>query len=215
MGLRPSDRLEISLQPRVSWQTVGDQYVTSTSTLPFESTFGRRYLFGELERHTVSMEARVNWTFSPSLSFQLFAQPLLSSGDYVSYKQLLAARTFDFDVFEPGSFSMNGDLESCTGGRICSEIEADGNVRQHIDFNGDGVADYALDDRDFNVRSVVGNAVLRWEYRPGSTVFLVWQRRQASRVATGDFDFGRDLDELLHAPSDDRWMIKVNYWLGM
>ena len=155
VGLRPSDRLEISLQPRVSWQTVGDQYVTSTSTLPFESTFGRRYLFGELERHTVSMEARVNWTFSPSLSFQLFAQPLLSSGDYVSYKQLLAARTFDFDVFEPGSFSMNGDLESCTGGRICSEIEADGNVRQHIDFNGDGVADYALDDRDFNVRSVV------------------------------------------------------------
>ena len=42
-----------------------------------------------------------------------------------------------------------------------------------------------------------------------------WQRRQADRVLLGDFDFGRDLDALFAAPSDDRFIIKVNYWLGM
>jgi hypothetical protein len=61
----------------------------------------------------------------------------------------------------------------------------------------------------------VGNAVLRWEYRPGSTIFFVWQRRQAGRVSLGDFDFERDLDALLSAPAENRFMIKVNYWLGM
>jgi len=59
----------------------------------------------ESERRTVSMEARINWTFSPKLSFQLFAQPLLSSGDYGTYKQLTAARTYDFDRFEEGTFT--------------------------------------------------------------------------------------------------------------
>jgi len=213
--VRPSSRLEISLAPRLSTESVAQQYVTSTSTLPFEPTYGRRYLFGDLERQTLSMQARVNWTFSPKLSFQLFAQPLLSSGDYVGYKQLTAARTYDFDPFEEGSFGRAGDVVSCTGGRMCTEVEDDGDLRQHLDFDADGTADYSFSDRDFNVRSLVGSAVVRWEYRPGSTIFLVWQRRQAGSVSTGDFDFGRDLGAMLDAPADDRFMIKVNYWLGL
>ncbi|MFH1765779.1 MAG: DUF5916 domain-containing protein [Gemmatimonadota bacterium] len=215
VSFRPSSQLDLSLSPTVSWQNVSDQYVTSTSTLFYEPTYGRRYLFGELERKTVSMQARVNWTFSPKLSFQLYAQPLLSSGDYVTYKQLAAPRTYEFDRFEEGSFSNAGGVVSCVGGRLCTEVEEDGDRRQHIDLDGDGFPDYSFADRDFNVRSLVGNAVLRWEYLPGSTIFFVWQRRQAGSVSMGDFDFGRDLDALLDAPSDDRFMIKVNYWLGM
>ncbi|NNM06983.1 MAG: hypothetical protein HKO65_17950, partial [Gemmatimonadetes bacterium] len=215
LSLKPSSQVDLSFAPRVSKQTVTDQYVTSTSTLSYDPTYGRRYLFGELERRTVSMQARINWTFSPKLSFQLFAQPLLSSGDYVSYKQLTAPRTYDFDTFEEGSFSRVDGVVSCGGGQMCAEIEDDGDVRRHVDFDQDGETDYSFPDRDFNIRSLVGNAVLRWEYLPGSTIFLVWQRRQAGRVAVGDFDFDRDLEALLNAPSDDRFMIKVNYWLGI
>jgi hypothetical protein len=215
LSLKPSDQLDISLAPRISRQTVVDQYVTSTSTLPYEPTYGRRYLFGELERRTVSMQARVNWTFSPTLSFQLFAQPLLSSGDYVTYKQLVAPRTYDFDPFEEGTFSRVDEVVTCSGGQLCTEVGEEGDRIQHVDLDEDGLADYAFRDRDFNVRSLVGNAVLRWEYLPGSTVFLVWQRRQAGTVQLGDFDLDRDLDALLGAPSDDRFMIKVNYWLGL
>ena len=215
MSLKPSDQLDLSFAPRISKQTVTDQYVTSTSTLPYEPTYGRRYLFGELDRRTLSMQARISWTFSPSLSFQLFAQPLISSGDYVTYKQLVAPRTYDFDPFEEGTFSESDGVVTCVGGQLCTEVEEDGSLRQHVDLDEDGVADYSLSDRDFNVRSLVGNAVLRWEYLPGSTVFFVWQRRQAGRVALGDFDLNRDLGALLDAPSNDRFMVKVNYWLGM
>jgi hypothetical protein len=215
LSLKPSDQVSLSLAPRVSSQTVMDQYVTSTSTRSYEPTYGRRYLFGELERRTVSMQARANWTFTPNLSFQLFAQVLLSSGDYATYKQLLAPRTYDFDRFEAGTFSEAGGLVSCVGGQLCTEVEEDGDLTQHVDLDEDGVADYSFSDRDFNVRSLIGNAVLRWEYLPGSTIFIVWQRRQAGSVSVGDFDFDRDLDALLHAPSDDRFLVKVSYWLGL
>ncbi|HEX9710474.1 MAG TPA: DUF5916 domain-containing protein, partial [Candidatus Thermoplasmatota archaeon] len=215
VSVRPSPRLEIQLQPEYSSQYEAAQYVTSTSELPYEPTFGRRYLFGELERTTVSMETRVSVAFTPKLSLQLFAQPLLSSGDYVAYKQLAAGRTFDFDRFTPGRLVTDGSGPSCSGGRICEEVLEDGSRIQHLDFDGQGGTDFAFGDRDFNVRSLVGNAVLRWEYRPGSTLFLVWQRRQAGRLQTGEFDFGRDLGGLFDAPTDDRFILKVNYWLGL
>jgi hypothetical protein len=212
---RPSPRLEIQVQPKWSTQTDGAQYVSSTETLPFEPTFGRRYLFAELERTSISMETRVNMSFTPTLTFQLFAQPLLSSGDYVRYRQLSSAGTYDFVDFTPGVLGTTGDAVTCTGGTLCTEPREGQADLQHVDLDGDGVTDYAFSDRDFNVRSLVGNAVLRWEYRPGSTIFLVWQRRQRGTAYVGDFDVGRDLAALWDQPADNVFMIKVNYWLGL
>jgi len=211
VAMRPTPQLELEVRPRLTTQRVADQYVTSTGVLPFEPTFGRRYFFGDLERRSFSLETRVNWTFSPDLSLQLFAQPLLSSGDYTAYQQLAAARTFDFVRFDEGEAVVTADGIRCSGGSIC--LTSDG--RQHVDLDGDGATDVDFRDRDFNVRSLVGNAVLRWEYRPGSTIFLVWQRSQLDRSTVGDFDLGRDAGALFDAPADDRFIVKVNYWLGL
>lgn len=156
------------------------------------------------------METRVNVSLSPNLTFQLYAQPLLSSGDYVTYRQLEDTRSFDFRDFQPGTGSEVGGEVLCTGGDICA---IDG--RQHIDFDGDGVSDYDLSDRDFNVRSLIGNAVLRWEYRPGSTLFLVWQRQQRGTVGIGDFDLGRDLDALWGLEAENTFIVKFDYWLPL
>jgi hypothetical protein len=205
---RPSDNVELSVHPRFESSQSGDQYVTATSTLPYDPTYGTRYLFADLERRSFSMETRLDWTFSPKLSLQLYAQPLLSSGDYIQYKQLAAAQSFDFTEFQPGVGQLVDDVVECSG--IC---ELDGT--QHVDFDDDGQADYAFSDRDFNIRSLIGNAVLRWEYRPGSTIFFVWQRRQSDRAYVGDFDFSRDTDALFGAPADNRFIVKVNYWLGL
>jgi hypothetical protein len=208
--IRPSSRLELNFQPRYQKEQVGDQYVTATATPSFAPTFGTRYLFADLDRRSFSMETRLDVTFTPKVTLQLFAQPLLSSGDFVTYKQLLEPRSFSFAGLPSGTAVSGSEGVRCAGGAICG---LDG--RQYVDFTGDGQADFDFSERDFNVRSLIGNAVLRWEYRPGSTIFLVWQRRQADRVLLGDFDFSRDLDALFAAPSDDRFIIKVNYWLGM
>merc|ERR1739841_481858 len=93
-NVRPSDNLSISFNPSYEVSTSGDQYVTATSTIPYDPTFGSRYIFSDLDRNTVSMQTRLNWTFSPTLTLELFMQPLLSSGDYVAYKQLAESQTF-------------------------------------------------------------------------------------------------------------------------
>jgi len=209
LNIRPSDNLYIRLNPRYELSTSSAQYVTSTATLPYAPTYDRRYLFSDLDRTTVSMETRVEWTFSPTLSLQLFAQPLLSSGDYIQYKQLEATQSYDFDEFVPGV------IDQQPGGTFCSGSICELDGVQYVDFDGDGETDYSFGDRDFNVRSLVGNAVLRWEYRPGSTIFFVWQRNQADRASTGDFDFNDDLGALFGAPAVNRFIIKVNYWLGI
>jgi len=206
--VQPSDRVQIVVTPRYNEENSGHQYVTATQTLPYSPTFGVRYLFADLSRRTVSMETRLDWTFTPRLSLQLFAQPLLSSGDYVQYKQLAASKSYDFLEFSQGLGSNTAAGVTCVG--ICS-LEG----RQYVDFNTDGIADYSFSDRDFNVRSLVGNAVLRWEYRPGSTLFVVWQRRQSDYALLGNLDLERDATVLFEAPADNRFIIKMNYWLGL
>jgi len=206
--VQPSERLQVVVTPRYKEDNSGHQYVTETQTLPYSPTFGVRYLFADLNRRTISMETRLDWTFTPKLSLQLFAQPLLSSGDYVQYKQLAASKSYDFLEFSPGVGSATEGGVACPG--IC---DLDG--KQHVDFDGDGAADYSFGDRDFNARSLVGNAVLRWEYRPGSTLFMVWQRRQSHHAFVGDLNFERDVSALFEAPADNRFIIKMNYWLGL
>jgi len=191
--MQPSDNLAISLSQNFFKGRSGDQYVTVTSAVPYAPTYGRRYLFADLEQTQLQLDTRVDWTFSPTLSLQLFAQTLIGSGDYLKYKQLAAAETYDFIDLTPT--------------RVGDDLS--------VDFDNDGTADYTFNDRDFNVRSLIGNAVLRWEYRPGSTVFLVWQRAQSHSEELGDFDFGRDARDLFGAPADDRFILKVNYWLGL
>jgi hypothetical protein len=196
--LQPSTRLLVTLEPSYKQSTDGAQYVTSSKALTYDPTYGTRYVFADLERRDLSMVTRVNMTFTPKLSLELFAQPLITSADFVRYKQLVAPETFDFDVFQEGSGTF---------------VDAAG--RRYLDFNRDGIPDADFADRDFNLRSLRGTAVLRWEYRPGSEIFVVWQRSQLDRAGVGDFDFGRDADALFGAPADNRFIVKVNYWFGL
>ena len=207
MTLQPSSRLLVTLTPSYAHTLDNSQYVTSTDALPYEPTYGRRYLFAELDRNDVSMVTRVNLTFTPKLSFELYAQPLVSSGDYVTYKQLAESQTYDFNEFEEGAVSGGG----CLGGTTCVDEAG----TRYVDFDQNGDADFSFEDRDFNLRSLNSTAVFRWEYRPGSTIFLVWQHRQLDSISNGDFDLGRDFGALFDAPSDDVLILKANVWLSL
>lgn len=211
VSLRPSTRLQLELGPRVSVQRDAQQYVTASSVAPYEETFGQRYFFGELEQQTFSLRTRVNYLFSPTLSLQGYAEPFISSGDYVRYRQLARAGTHEFIEFVQGrAVEVNGTTV-CSGGTICMDP-----MRiQHVDLDSNGAPDLTFRDRDFNVRSLFGNAVLRWEYRPGSTIYVVWQRQQEMDAVVGDFDFGRDVRRLFEAPAHNRLILKVNYWYSL
>ncbi len=176
VAVRPSSQVEFTIEPQWEQARVGAQYVTTVADASYAPTFGARYIFADLERRELAVETRLDVTFSPTLTLQLFAQPLISSGDYLAYKQLSRPRSYAFEPVPAASQPA---------------------------------------DRDFNVRSLIGNAVVRWEYRPGSTIFVVWQRQQEDEAMTGRFSFSRDARALFGAPAHNVFLIKASYWLGL
>jgi len=136
-------------------------------------------------------------------------EPFISIGDFGALKEFRAPETFDF--LEYGK-----DL-----GTVVYTVEG----QYDVDPDGDKpAAGFRVSDRDFSFRSLLGNAVLRWEWRPGSTVFLVWQQRRinsiigqgplGSQAEVGMFDLGRDTGDMFEVAPDNILMIKVNYWLN-
>ncbi|MBT8400651.1 MAG: carbohydrate binding family 9 domain-containing protein [Rhodothermia bacterium] len=193
---QPASNVRVTLNPRASWNNEFSQYVGTFDDPTATATFGKRYVFAELDQVTVSSSVRLNWTFTPTMSLQLFAQPLISSGNYFNYKELAAPRTYDFVNY----------------GESGTTFDADNLV---VDPDGPGPArPIELPDQDFNFRSLRGTAVLRWEYMPGSTLFLVWTQSRSDSEDIGRLDFGPSVRDLFGAKPDNIFAIKLTYWFS-
>jgi len=68
---------------------------------------------------------------------------------------------------------------------------------------------------DFNFKSLRGNAVLRWEYLPGSVLYFVWTQTRSDTENIGEFKFKKSFDRLLDAHPDNIFLIKFTYWLNL
>ncbi len=212
LSYRPVPNWRFSLGPSYSKQRDAAQYVMRSTSIAYEPTYGTRYVFGDLERTQLSMDTRLNVSFTPRLSLQLFAQPLLSTGDYISYRQLARAESFQFHNFDEGLAvgGADGTVTGCVGGLTCVSDDV-----RFFDFDGDGTSDAATSDRNFNIRSLRGNAVVRWEFKPGSELFLVWQHSRRESLDTGVVDFRRDIEGLWDAPSENALIVKVSHYLSL
>jgi len=167
--------------------------------------FGSRYVFADLVQKTLSLDTRVSLTMSPTLTFELYAQPLISSVDYDRFKEHAAPRSQRTLVY-------GTDLGSITPLR-----NGEGRLTEYsVDPDGGGPAgSFTIDNLDFNFRSLRGNAIVRWEYRPGSTLYLVWTRTANDHAPfVGDFDFPRDRSALVNARADNVFLVKASFWIG-
>ena len=205
VNIRAASNVSLSFDPSYSRSTSKVQYVTRVTDPTATSFYGSRYVLADLLQKSVGFDTRINVTFSPTLTFELFAQPFISSVHYERFKEFAAPRR--------GALRVYGE----NVGTIAHQVDGAGRVTTYtIDPDGAGpAAAFSLDNPDFNFRSLRGNAVLRWEYRPGSTLFFVWTRSSqdfASRV--GDFDFSRDADRLFSATANNIFLVKMNWWLN-
>jgi len=146
------------------------RYKAYDSTGASAATYDTSYTFARLQQTELSAAIRLNWTYSPTLSLQLYAQPLISAGKFSDYRRLARPRSYDF-------------VSVASGGN-----------------------------EDFNFKSLRGNAVLRWEYMPGSTLFFVWTQSREDFENVGDFRFGSSMGRMLSAPAENIFMIKATYW---
>ncbi|MFW6199168.1 MAG: DUF5916 domain-containing protein, partial [Gemmatimonadota bacterium] len=209
MNAQPREGLEIRFGPNLRQSYNEAQYVTSVEDPFATDTYGRRYVFAGLDRTTLSFDTRVNVTFTPNLSLQLYAEPFISIGDYGQLREFAQPGTYDFLDY----------------GEDVGTVTRVGDSAFAVDPDGAGAASsFTVPDRDFNYRSLIGNAVLRWQWREGSTLYLVWQQRRIDSVTgadatgdhgwVGDFDFSRDTRDMFGTAPDNIFVIKVNYWLN-
>ncbi|MEO7103561.1 MAG: DUF5916 domain-containing protein, partial [Gemmatimonadaceae bacterium] len=196
---RPNSVIDLSFSPTLSVANSSNQYVETVSDPLAERTYGKRYIFSNLRQTTLSLDTRLNWTFTTNLSLQLYAQPFIAAGKFNRFKELRVPRTRLFDVYGSGR----------------GTIARDGNGIYTIEPNTDGSAgSFQIGDPDFNMRSLLGDAVMRWEYRPGSTIFFVWQQLRSGTAPIGDFGLTRDVGAIFREQPTNIFLIKATFWLA-
>lgn len=156
---RPVNAFNISLSPSFSWNKNQLQYVATTT-----SDSETRYVVATIDQTLLRATVRMTYMITPNLSIQYYGQPFGTSGVYSNYKYITDASASEYsDRFM----------------RIPAErVIASGGGGYEVDENSDGVMDYGFGNPDFHFGQFRSNAVLRWEYIPGSTLFLVWTRER-------------------------------------
>jgi hypothetical protein len=187
-GLTRRTFVNPSLQVRVSSRTtpsLGVSYSRNQDNTQFygnfrDSTGSTHYTFAHLDQTTVGLTFRLDYTASPTLTFQIYVNPFVSKGTYSDVREVANGRAENYaDRFKP--------------------------------YPG-----AAADPGGFNYKAFNSNTVLRWEYRPGSSLYLVWtQARQDGEDFEGDRTFFGDVYRLLQAPPSDTFLIKVAHWFDL
>jgi hypothetical protein len=194
---RPSPRLNLSLTPSYYRFSTRAQYVA-------QRVVGEtpQYFFARLDQATASLTVRLGYTLTPDLSLQFYAEPFIGAGAYDEF--LL--------VNDPRARRFADRFSTIPASNIAYD-EATGTYA--FDLSGDGEPDASFGRPDFNSRQFRSNAVLRWEYRPGSTLFVVWSQGRSAFAADGRFRPGPDVADLFSGPSSNVLMLKLNYWIGL
>lgn len=201
IALKPAASVFVQFSPTYNADEDAAQYVTAVPDSTAALFGGTRYVFAFIKTKTVSFDTRVNWTLKPDLTLQLFAQPFFASGDYGRFREFARPRT----------------VRTLEYGRDVGTVARDARAGTYTvdpDGGAGAAAPFSFGDPNFTVRSLRGTAVVRWEYRPGSTLFVVWTQQRSGSAAYGDFDLGRDYAALFRDRPDNVFLVKATYWLG-
>ncbi len=184
--------IDVFVGPSYSDRNDSMQYIDQV-----DDTQGQpHFVFGRIRQTTAGLTMRLNWTFSPRLSLQAYAQPFVASGSYTEIK----------DVDDPGAKRFSDRFTA-----LDKLALADGTYTAMAPSG----ATYGFARPDFNFRQLRSTLVVRWEYRPGSSAFAIWSHGRTSEGEDGHFRLGDDLRELRKADGENVVMLKANYWIGL
>lgn len=168
--MRPSTRLELSLQPRYTWNDDDAQWVANVDDNG--DGIQDHFVYGELASQVFEVTGRCNWVFTRDLTLQLYLQPFVAAGDYENFKELARPESYAFAPY--AGLSSNPD---------------------------------------FRRRSLRSNLVLRWEYRPGSTLFLVWSQSRQASAQEPALQPWSNLRQSFADEGENILLVKLNYWM--
>lgn len=196
--IRPATFIQISISPELTIQKDTDQYVTTVKDPLADQTYDHRYVFADINQTSLSTSFRLDWTFSPSMSVQTYVRPFITSGDFSNYKEFTEPYEYEFAIYG----EERGTIQQTDG-------------TYTVDPDGNGPANsFSFDEQDFNFKSIQTNAVFRWEYKPGSIFYLVWQQDRSQSTLHNDFRLNRDVNHLFEAQPTNIFLMKFSYWFG-
>jgi hypothetical protein len=195
--IRPMNALSLSIDPSFSKSERELQYVSTVNM-----GGSPRYIFASLDQKTLGLTFRLNYTFTPELSLEYYGQPFVSSGKYSVFKR----------ITNPVANRFNDRYRTFNGSDLT--YDAIGNSYS-VDETQDGISDYSFNNPNFNFRQFRSNLVLRWEYKPGSTLFFVWSQGRTSSVTDGSFDYRRDINDLFGVTPHNVFLVKFSYWFSL
>lgn len=195
LGYRPSKSLKITLSPNFNSNNDELQYVTQQ-----DYSNKTDYIFARIHQKTLSASLRVNYIITPNLSIQYWGQPFLASGKYTEFKRIADSRANNYtDRF---SLLNSNELAYVNSDEMYRVSDQAGNQL------------YTFDQPDFNVKEFLSNMVVRWEYLPGSTIYLVWSQTRNQSVSNGNFNFHNDLTKLFDDKPYNVFLLKMSFRLG-
>ncbi len=192
---RPTKAIKISLYPSYSKDFDRTRYVTT-----IEESASDKYIVSSLTRNVASMDIRINYSITPDLSFQFWGQPFVYSADYTKYA----------DVVDAGNFKISDQYYVYSN----EEIEYDNESDSYTVTESDGNS-FSFDNPDFSVFEFRSNFVIRWEYIPGSTAYLVWSQGRVGDAPSGNFSFNEHVSNLIDVNPTNIFLIKFSYRLSM
>ena len=188
---RVGRRWEFSISPSYQREEQPRQYVRlSDQSGGPAATYGQRYAFSRIDASTLRLQLRMNYYFTPDLSLEVYAEPFSASGHYYDHGELTAARTSDIRLYPT-------PVRDSTGMLLVT----------------DGIDSFYILDDDYGVRSFRSNMVLRWQFNPGSTLYLVWQRNLAEDREAGRMVKFGSLFDTFGADGSDFFALKIAYWI--
>jgi hypothetical protein len=158
-----------------------------------------RYILGNIRQQTYNFTFRFNYNVTPDLSVQYYGSPFISSGIYNDFKY----------ASDPHSEDLGKRYHNYSVGEISY------NDAEKTYYINEGSAAYSFGNTDFSFRQFRSNFVVRWEYRPGSTIYFVWENNRNSRDSSYVPSFSDNLSELFGVVPTNIFMVKISYWLGL
>lgn len=199
---RPFNTLTLDIEPGWSRTVNMMQYVTLRN-LEGMNDQSERYIFGSIDQKIYSISIRADYNITPDLSIQYWGQPFFGSGDYSEFKWITDPRAGEFaDRYE---ILGSGRLSYAISDRLYS-----------IDENLDSSVDYTFENPDFTVSEFLHNLVVRWEFLPGSTAYLVWSQSREYSADSGLFDLRQQSSDLFSKVKPHNiFLLKFSYRFGL
>jgi len=197
MTYRPANTLMITLTPSYGINRNNNQYIRAIRLSESET----RYILAEMNQRVAAMSLRINYTITPELTLQFWGQPFFASGSFSHFKKVTDARASDyqqrFSVFSADQINYS-----------------EGQGTYYVNEGEEGNHSYSFRNPDFKITEFLGNLVLRWEYKPGSTLFLVWSQTRDHFHADGIMDIPNDTNLLFSQKAHNVFMLKFTFRFG-